>query len=149
MCPTAVAGCILTATTALRLSQRKPPADLVGSAVRVGRGTLSALGRGLRGVVAKHAIKRAWRVRDNDAVHPTDAMAGVIRRLLRHREKVLLVALDWADVRGFHTLMAGAVLKGPAIPPPWASYTRGQLHRSQNTFEESLLRLLVTMLPAG
>ncbi len=76
-------------------------------------------------------------------------MAGVIRRLLRKRTKVLLVALDWTDVRGFHTLLAGAVLKGRAIPLLWASYTQGQLHRSQNAFEESLLRLLVTMLPGG
>jgi hypothetical protein len=149
MCPTAVVGWILTVTPDLRLSQRKTLADLVEAAVRVGRGTLSALGRGLRGVAAKHAIKRVWRFCDNDAVHPTDAMAGVIRRLLRKRTKVLLVALDWTDVRGFHTLLAGAVLKGRAIPLLWASYTQGQLHRSRNAFEESLLRLLVTMLPGG
>jgi hypothetical protein len=139
MCPTAVVGWILTVTADLRLSQRKTLADLVEAAVRVGRSTLSALGRGLRGIAAKHAIKRAWRFCDNAGVHPTDAMAGVIRRLLRNRKKVLLVALDWTDVRGFHTLLAGAVLKGRAIPLLWASYTQGQLHRSQNAFEESLL----------
>lgn len=149
MSPTAVVGWVLTVTPALRLSQRKTLADLVEAATRVGRGTLSALGRCLRGTAAKHAIKRVWRFCDNDRVHPTDAMAGVLRRLLRKRRKVLLVALDWTDVRGFHTLMAGAVLKGRAIPLLWASYTAGQLTRSQNTFEESLLRLLVTMLPAG
>mgnify|MGYP002778423678 CR=1 FL=1 len=149
MSPHAVVGWILTVTVALRLSQRKTLADLVEAAVRVGRSTLSAIGRGLRGIAAKHAIKRVWRFCDNDGVHPTDAMAGVLRRLLRKRKKVLLVALDWTDVRGFHTLLAGAVLKGRAIPLLWASYTQGQLHRSQNTFEESLLRLLVTMLPAG
>lgn len=149
MSPLAVVNWILTVTAGLRLSQRKTLADLVEAAVRVGRSTLSALGRGLRGVVAKHAIKRVWRFCDNDGVHPTDAMGGVIRRLLRKRKKVLLVALDWTDVRGFHTLLAGAVLKGRAIPLLWASYTQGQLHRSQNSFEESLLRLLVTMLPGG
>lgn len=149
MSPHAVVGWLLTVTAALRLSQRKTLADLVEAATRVGRGTLSALGRCLRGVAAKHAIKRVWRFCDNDAVHPTDAMSGVIRRLLRKRTKVLLVALDWTDVRGFHTLLAGAVLKGRAIPLLWASYTDGQLARSRNTFEESLLRLLVTMLPAG
>jgi Transposase DDE domain len=149
MPPTAVVGWVLTVTAGLRLSQRKTLADLVEAATRVGRGTLSALGRCLRGTAAKHAIKRAWRFCDNDRVHPTDAMAGVIRRLLRERKKALLVALDWTDVRGFHTLMAGAVLKGRAVPLLWASYTDGRLARSQNTFEESLLRLLVTMLPAG
>ena len=149
MSPHAVVGWLLTVTADLRLSQRKTLADVVESAVRVGRSTLSALGRGLRGIAAKHAIKRVWRFCDNDRVHPTDAMGGVIRRLLRRRRKVLLVALDWTDVRGFHTLLAGAVLKGRAIPLLWASYTQGQLHRSQNAFEESLLRLLVTMLPGG
>ena len=149
MCPTAVVGWILTVTPALRLSQRKTLADLVEAAARVGRSTLSAIGRGLRGVAAKHAIKRAWRFCDNDGVHPTDATAGVIRRLLRKRKKVLLVALDWTDVRGFHTLLAGAVLKGRAIPLLWASYTQGQLHRSQNTFEESLLRLYELWVKTG
>ena len=34
-----------------------------------------------------------------------------------------------------------------AVPLLWASSIRGELHRTQNTFEESLLRLLVTLLP--
>lgn len=67
--------------------------------------------------------------------------------MLRRRKKVLLVALDWTEVQGFHTLMARAVLRGHAVPLLWASFTQGQLHRSQNTFEESLLRMFVTMLP--
>lgn len=73
----------------------------------------------------------------------------MIRRLARKRTKPLLVALDWTDVRGFHTLMAAAVLKGRAVPLVWASDTTGQLHRSRNRFEEGLLRLLVAMLPGG
>jgi hypothetical protein len=61
MSPTAVVGWVLTVTPALRLSQRKTLADLVEAATRVGRGTLSALGRCLRGTAAKHAITRVWR----------------------------------------------------------------------------------------
>lgn len=45
--------------------------------------------------------------------------------------------------------MAAAVLKGRAVPLLWASYTDGQLFRSQNSFEERRLRLLVSMLPEG
>jgi hypothetical protein len=45
--------------------------------------------------------------------------------------------------------MAAAVMKGRAVPLLWASYTDGQLTRSQNSLEEGLLRLLVSMLPAG
>lgn len=149
MSPLAVVGWVLTVTPALRLSQREPLADLVEAAVRVGRGTLSARGRCLRGTAAKHAIKRVWRFCDNDAAHPTGAMAGVLRRVLRKRKRVLPVALDWTDARGFHAPMAGAVLKGRAIPLPWSSYTDGRLTRSRNTFEEGLLRLPVTLLPAG
>lgn len=146
----AVIGWVLTIAAGLRLSQAKTLADLVEAAVHVGRGTLSALGRSLPGPsAAKHRIKRAWRFCSNDRVHAADVLPAVVRRLTRRRKKPLLVALDWTDVGGFHTLMAAAVLKGRAVPLVWASYTDGQLTRSRNSFEESLLRLLVTMLPGG
>lgn len=150
MSPDAVIGWVLTIANGLRLSQAKTLADLVEAAVHVGRGTLSAIGRCLPGATAaKHRIKRAWRFCANDRVHASEVMPRVVRRLTRGRKKPLLVALDWTDVRGFHTLMAAAVLRGRAVPLVWASYTTGQLHRSQNSFEEGLLRLLVTMLPGG
>jgi hypothetical protein len=149
MSPDAVVGWVLTIAAGLRLSQAKTLADLVGAAVRVGRGTLSALGRCLPGPsAARHRIKRAWRFCANDRVHVSDVMPAVVRRLTRGRKKKpLLVALDWTDIGGFHTLMAAAVMRGRAVPLLWASYTTGQLHRSQNSFEEGLLRLLVSMLP--
>jgi hypothetical protein len=150
MSPDAVIGWVLTIAAGLRLSQAKTLADLVEAAVHVGRGTLSAIGRCLPGTTAvKHRIKRVWRFCDNDHVHAADVMPRVIRRLTRRRKKPLLVALDWTDIRSFHTLMAAAVLKGRSVPLLWASYTAGQLTRSQNSFEEGLLRLLVTTLPAG
>jgi hypothetical protein len=150
MSPTAVVGWVLTIAGGLRLSQAKTLADLVESAVHVSRGTLSALGRSLSGrTAAKHRIKRAWRFCANDRVHVEDVMPRLVRRLTRKRKKPLLVALDWTDVRGFHTLMAAAVMKGRAVPLLWRSYTDGQLTRSQNSFEEGLLRALVEMLPGG
>jgi hypothetical protein len=150
MSPDAVVGWVLTIAGALRLSQRKTLAELVEAAARVGRGTLSAIGRCLRSAsAAKHAIKRVWRFCDNDLVHPEDVLPRVVRRLTRGRKKPLLVALDWTHVGPFHTLMAAAVLRGRAVPLVWHSYTDGQLTRSQNALEESLLRLLVTMLPGG
>jgi hypothetical protein len=150
MSPDAVIGWVLTIAAGLRLSQAKTLADLVEATVHVGRGTLSAIGRCLPGpTAAKHRIKRAWRFCANDRVHVADVLPAVVRRLTRNRKKPLLVALDWTGVRGFHTLMAAAVMRGRAVPLVWASYTTGQLHRSQNSFEEGLLRLLVTMLPGG
>lgn len=150
MSPDAVIGWVPTIAAGLRLSQPQTLADLVEAAVHVGRGTLSAIGRCLPPTVAtKHRIKRAWRFCDNDRVHPDAVTSRFVRRITRKRNKPVLVALDWTDVGGFHTLMAAAVMRGRAVPLVWASYTDGQLTRSRNTFEESLLRLLVTMLPAG
>lgn len=150
MSPDAVIGWVLTIASGLRLSQAKTLADLVEAAAHVGRGTLSAIGRCLpASTAAKHRIKRAWRFCANDRVQASEVMPRVVRRLTRKRTKPLLVALDWTDIRSFHTLMASAVMRGRAIPLVWASYTDGQLTRSQNSFEEGLLRLLVTMLPGG
>jgi DDE family transposase len=150
MSPTEVIGWVFTVTSDLRLSQAKTLAELVAAAARVARGTLSAVGRCLPGpTAAKHRIKRVWRFCANDRVHVADAMGGVIRRLARRRKKPLLVALDWTEIRSFHTLMAAAVLRGRAVPLLWATYTTGQLHRSQNSFEEGLLRLLLALVPVG
>jgi hypothetical protein len=150
MCADAVIGWVLTIAHQLRLSQAKTLADLVEAATHVGRATLSAIGRCLAGnTTAKSRIQRTWRFCDNDRVHIGDAMDGFIRRLTKKRKKALLVALDWTEIHSFHTLMAAAVLGGRAIPLLWASYTEGQLHRSQNSYEEGLLRLLVSMLPEG
>lgn len=150
MSPDAVVGWVLTIAAGLRLSPAKTLADLVEAAVRVTRGMLSALGRSLPpGTAAEHRVKRAWRFCANGRVHVADVLPAVVRRLTRKRRKPPLVALDWTDVWGFHTLMAAAVMRGRAVPLPWASYTTGQLHRSQNSVEEGLLRLLVTMLPGG
>lgn len=145
----AVIGWVLTVAHQLRRSQAKTLADLVEATTHVGRATLSAIGRSLAGGTTKSRIQRAWRFCDNDRVHVADAMAGFVRRLTRKRKKPLLVALDWTEVRAFHTLMAAAVLGGRAVPLLWATYTEGQLYRSQNSYEEGLLRLLVSMLPEG
>src|SRR5262245_18952510 len=150
MSPDAVIGWVLTIAATLRLSQAKTLADLVEAATHIGRGTLSAIGRCLPGsTTAKHRIKRVWRFCDNDHVHVSDVMGAVIRRLTHKRKKPLLVALDWTEVRPFQTLMAAAVMRGRAVTLLWASYTSGQLLRSQNSLEEGLLRLLVSTLPAG
>ena len=144
----AVIGWVLTVAHALRLSQAKTLAHLVEAATHVGRGTLTAIGRCLRGTPDdKHKIKRAWRFCDNDRVHVDTVMGAVIRRVTHKRRKSLLVALDWTDIRAFHTLMAAAVLRGRAIPLLWATYNTGRLRRSQNALEEGLLRLLVSRIP--
>jgi len=148
---------ILNLCTDLRQSQAKTLADLAAAAMHVGRVSLAAIGRKLlRPTAAKHRIKRTWRFCANRRVLVSAAMSGLICHLLRKRRKKpgrkvkpLLVAFDWTDIKGFHTLMAAAVMKGRAVPLLWASYTKWKLARSQNNLEEGLLRLLRTMIPEG
>src|SRR5262249_41524684 len=67
--------------------------------------------------------------------------------LCRGRREPLLVALDWVEVRAFHTLMAAAVFGGRAAPLLWSSYPEWELHKSQNNLEEGLIRLLRDLVP--
>jgi hypothetical protein len=131
-------------------SQTNTLADLVGAALGVTRVSLAEIGRRLLGTSAKHGIKRCWRFTANPRVAVSDAMQGVIAALLRGRRwrrKPLVVALDWVEVRNFHTLVAAAVRRGRAVPLLWASYPEWELAKSQNNLEEGLLRLLRTLLP--
>jgi len=132
----------------LRLSQAKTLAALVASALSVERISLANIGRHMIGS-AKHQIKRCWRFIANDRIETADAMRGVLKRVLKKRKKVLIVALDWVDIKGFQTLMASVVLKGRSSPICWASCKKHVYdgHRSRNAFEESLLLVLRSMIP--
>jgi hypothetical protein len=141
---------VLSVTASLRLSQSKTLSVLVAAALGTARVSLAELGRHLTGpTAAKHRIKRAWRFTANDRIEVAAAMRGVVQRLLKHRNRPLVVAFDWTDVGGFTTLMAAAVMKGRAIPLVWASYRKGQLFRRRNALEEKLLGQLQAMIPAG
>jgi hypothetical protein len=123
-------------------------AVLVAAAIRTERPNLARIGREMAGpITAKSAIKRAWRFTCNERVEISEAMAGVIARLVRKRKKRILISLDWTEVRDFHTLMAAASIGGRAVPLLWASYPEWKLLRSQNSLEEGLLRLLRTLIP--
>ncbi len=143
----AVVAWVTSLCTGLRKSQAKTLAELVAAALDVGRATLAALGRHMTGAAqCKHRIKRAWRFCANRRVTVADALRGVLARLAR-RDEPLLVALDWVEVRTFHTLMAAAVFGGRAVPLLWASYPEWELYKSQNNLEEGLLRLLRSLVP--
>jgi hypothetical protein len=144
----AVAWVVTVCAGCLRLSQAKTLSILVAAALRVERVSLANIGRAAAGS-AKHQVKRCWRFCANGRVEPADAMGGVVKRLVKRRDKPLLVALDWVDVRGFQTLVASAVLKGRSVPLCWAS-CEGHTYcgqRSRNAFEESLLLVLRSMVP--
>ena len=144
----AIAWVISVCAGSLRLSQAKTLGVLVAGALYVERVSLANIGRTLLGTV-KHQIKRCWRFCANDRIETADAMRGVARKILHKRNKPLIVALDWVDIRQFQTLMASIVFKGRSVPLCWAS-CRGQVyegHRSRNAFEESLLLVLRSMIP--
>ena len=145
----AITAFVLTVCAALRKSQAKTLSELVAAAGRAGRVSLAALGRLMAGdALCKHRIKRAWRFCDNRRVTVSDGMRGLVQRLARrHRKEPLVVALDWVEVKDFHTLMAAAVFGGRAVPLLWASYPEWELYKSQNNLEEGLLRLLKSLLP--
>jgi hypothetical protein len=144
----AIAWVVLVCASTLRLSQAKTLSILVASAMRVQRVSLANIGRSCLGT-AKHQIKRCWRFISNDRIETADAMRSIIARLLKKRNKPLVIALDWVDIKGFQTLVASAVLKGRSTPICWASCVRQTYdgHKSRNSFEESLLLTLRSMIP--
>jgi hypothetical protein len=139
---------VLTATSRLLPSQSKTLAVLVAAAIRCERPNLAQIGREMAGpITAKSAIKRAWRFTCNERIEVADGMAEVIKKLVRKRQKRLLVSFDWTEFGRFHTLMAAACIKGRSVPLLWASYPEWKLLRSQNSLEEGLLRLSRTPIP--
>jgi len=145
----AVAWVISVCALYLRLSQAKTLGALVDGAMRAQRASLANIGRNMLGTT-KHQIKRCWRFCANKDIEASEAMRGVLARLLnKRRKKKLLIAIDWVDIKGFQTLMASAVLKGRSVPICWASTNNHVYdgHRSRNAFEESLLLVLRQMIP--
>lgn len=139
---------VLSVGSALRRSQAKTLAELVVAAVPTERVSLANLGRAMPGPArCKHRIKRVARFVANRRVSVADGMAGVIARLTRGRHEPLIVALDWVEVRSFHTLVAAAVAGGRSLPLVWASYPEWELTKSQNNLEEGLVRLLRALVP--
>jgi hypothetical protein len=121
---------------------------IVTAALRVQRVSLANLGRAMKGM-AKHQIKRVYRFCANDRIESADAMKGILKKLLKKRNKRLLISFDWTDIKGMQMLMAAAVLKGRSVPLCWASCTGHTYegHKSRNSFEESLLLVLRSMIP--
>ena len=139
---------VLSVCSALRKSQAKTLAALVGAAVPTPRATLANIGRAVHGSArCKHKIKRAGRFIANGRVIVADAMDGVIARLARRKGTPLVVALDWVEVRNLHTLVAAAVVEGRSVPLLWHSYPEWELAKSQNNLEEGLIRLLRSLVP--
>jgi Transposase DDE domain len=141
---------IVGVTANLLRSQSSTLAALVAAAIRTERPNLARIGREMAGpATAKSTIKRVWRFTCNERIEVSQAMAGVITKLVSKRKKRLLISLDWTEVRDFHTLMAAACIGGRAVPLLWFSFPEWKLVRSQNSLEISLLRHLRALIPAS
>lgn len=139
---------VLSVCSALRRSQAKTLAGRVAAAVPTERVSRANLGRAMAGPArCKHRIKRVARFVANPRVTVADGMAGVIARLTRRRGEPLVVALDWVEVRSFHTPVAAAVAAGRSIPLLWSSYPEWVLRKSQNNLEEGRVRRLRSLVP--
>jgi hypothetical protein len=148
MRPALILTWVLSVSAALRKSQAKTLAALVGAAIPTERATLANLGRRMPGPArCKHRVKRAGRFVANRRVTVAAGMAGVVGRITRGRREPLVVALDWVEVRTFHTLVAAAAAGGRSVPLVWASDPEWERHKSQNNLEEGLIRLLRSLVP--
>jgi hypothetical protein len=133
----------------LRRSQAKTLSQVVPAAMETERLCLAEMGRRLSkqtGVWAKHCIKRVDRLIGNVRIEPLEAMRGVVQWLAQPRKR-LLVSLDWVQVRSFACLVLAGRLRGRALPLLWTVCRDADLHRSRNSLEYGLLRLLRTMVP--
>lgn len=147
-CKEAFGWLVAMVSVGLRLSQAKTLSQLALAAAQVSRISLAEIGRQLTYTTAKHGIKRVDRFVGNRRVVVSDAMQGVIAKLVgRLGERALVVALDWTEFRQFHTLSLVAVAEGRGVPLLWATYEEWELYKSQNNLEEGLLRLFRTLVP--
>lgn len=122
----------------LRASQSKTLAALATAALHVGRVSLAEIGRQVEGTTAKHGIKRVDRFVGNDRFTIDEAMQGLIARLVRRQGRAaLVVALDWVEVRNFHTLALVQVGPGRGIPLLWASYPEWDCPRARTIWRKA------------
>jgi len=135
----------------LRLSQAKTLSQLVPAAMKIARASMAEIGRCVsyyNGIATKHCVKRVDRFVGNHRIEPIEAMRGVVEWLARPR-KLLLVSIDWVDIRSFKCLVMAARIRGRAIPLLWAVYRYEDFYHSQNNIEYGILHAFRTMVPAS
>lgn len=136
---------------ALRKSQADALAIFVACALSLTRAILTELAAEMRrhgfAATVKHGLKRLDRWINNRRVTVGAAMGPVIEKLLKKRQKKLLLSLDWVDIRGFKTLVAACNIKGRAIWLLWQSVPQSGLNLNMYRMEEALLMDLKQRLP--
>jgi hypothetical protein len=98
--------------------------------------------------ITKHNIKRVSRFVRNNRVNIANGCRGLIRLAAKAAGRCLVVAVDWVDNGPYKVLKAAVPIRGRAVPILFAVYPKWRLKKSQNAFEEALLELLATLVPA-
>jgi Transposase DDE domain len=104
-----------------------------------------------KGLVTKHAVKQVDRMLSNNGIDVWDSFARwVPHQIGGHRD--ILVAMDWTDFD--HDDQATLALHlvtghGRAAPLLWLTVWKDELTKQRNDFEDSCLRRLAELAPAG
>jgi hypothetical protein len=104
-----------------------------------------------KGLVTKHAIKQVDRMLSNNGIDVWDSFARWAPHQIGERRDIL-VAMDWTDFDGDDqaTLALHLVTgQGRAAPLVWLTVWKDELKDHRNDFEDSCLRRLAELVPAG
>ncbi len=130
----------------LRLSQAKTLAWLVVSLIQTQKLTLASLAQNARAKTSfKHKLKRVFRFFANHSVEPEIAFKPFARKLLKRRKKRLIVAMDWTETNGLHTLALVASFGSRSVPLLWT--TMKCKYKKQTQTEKRLLETFAGWLP--
>jgi len=133
----------------LRRSQAKALAAISWGTMKCRRVSQADIGRAMEtDTIVKHNIKRVSRFVRNNRVAMPEGCRGLVRLAAKASGRCLVVAVDWVDNGPYKVLKAAVPIRGRAVPILFAVYPKWRLKKSQNSFEEALLELLATLLPA-
>jgi Transposase DDE domain len=104
-----------------------------------------------RGLVTKHAVKQVDRLLSNDGIDVWDSFTHWVPHQIGARQKIL-VAMDWTafDHDDQATLVLSLVTgHGRAAALLWLSVWKDELKNQRNAYEDTCLRRLCELVPAG
>ena len=104
-----------------------------------------------KGLVTKHAVKQVDRMLSNNGIDVWSSFARWVPHQIGTRQEIL-VAMDWTDFD--HDDQATLALHlvtghGRAAPLLWLTVWKDELTKQRNDFEDSCLRRLAELAPAG
>ena len=115
---------------------------------------VAVIGRSLaqaRGLLTKHAVKQVDRLLSNQAIDPWQIAARWVPEVIGSASAIQVV-MDWTDfdADGQTTLALNKVTPhGRATPLLWLTVMKDDLKNKRNAYEDTCLKRLAEVLPAG